>query len=185
MHTTSLKKNSILKITNPENKKSVELKVSKKIKYPAFFKIIMTQKVAQELGLNKNVPFVDIQEKIKNKSFIAKKAVTFSEEKKVSNKAPVTKVKIDNISEAKEMEAKKIKKFSIIVGDFYSKESAENLIDTLEHKYVKKGSLKVKKVSKNKFRLWAGPYTSINTLKNAYFQLNKYGFDNLDIETND
>ena len=46
----------------------------------------MTQKVAQELGLNKNVPFVDIQEKIKNKSFIAKKAVTFSEEKKVSNR---------------------------------------------------------------------------------------------------
>ncbi len=178
----TIKKNSIIKITNPENKKSVELKVSKKIKYPSFFKIVITEKVAEELALNKNTPFVDIQEKIKNKSFIAKKAVTFSEETKVSDKAPVTKVKIDNISETKESKTKKIKKFSIIVGNFYSKESAENLIDTLEHKYVKKGTLKVEKVSKNKFRLSAGPYSSINTLKKRYFELNKYGFEDLDIE---
>ena len=180
-----IKKNSILKITNPENKKSVELKVSKKIKYPAFFKIIMTQKVAQELGLNKNVPFVDIQEKIKNKSFIAKKAVTFSEEQTVSDKAPVTKVKIDDISTIKDTKTNKTKKYSIIVGDFYSKESAENLIVTLEHKYIKKGSLKLKKVAKNKFRLLAGPYSSINTLKKRYFELNKYGFEDLDIKQND
>ena len=73
----------------------------------------------------------------------------------------------------------------IVVGDFYSKESANNLIDTLEHKYVKKGSLKVKMVAKNKFRLSAGPYSSINTLKKRYFELNKYGFDDLDIEQND
>ncbi len=178
----TIKKNSIIKITNPENKKSVELKVSKKIKYPSFFKILITEKVAEELDLNKNIPFVDIQEKIKNKSFIAKKAVTFSEEKKVSDKAPVTKVKIDNISQTKEIKTKKIKKFLIIVGDFYSKESAENLIVTLEHKYVKKGTLKLKRVSKNKFRLSAGPYSSINTLKKRYFELNKYGFEDLDIE---
>ena len=181
----TIKKNSIIKITNPENKKSVELKVSKKIKYPSFFKILITEKVAEELDLNKNIPFVDIQEKIKNKSFIAKKAVTFSEEKKVSDKAPVTKVKIDNISQTKEIKTKKIKKFLIIVGDFYSKESAENLIVTLEHKYVKKGTLKLKRVSKNKFRLSAGPYSSINTLKKRYFELNKYGFDDLDIKQND
>jgi len=52
----------------------------------------------------------------------------------------------------------------------------------LEKNYVEKEALKVKKLGKNKFQLSAGPYTSINTLKNAYFQLNKYGFDNLDIE---
>ena len=181
----SVKKNSILKITNPENKKSVELKVSKKLIYPSFFNIIITKKVANQLDLNNDMPFVDIQEKIKNKSFIAKKAVTFSEEKKVSNKAPVTKVKIDNISTSKNNNIKKIKKFSIIVGDFYSKESAENLIVTLEHKYVKKGTLKVKKVSKNKFRLSAGPYSSINTLKKRYFELNRYGFEDLDIKQYD
>ena len=81
--------------------------MSKKYKYPDFFKIIITKKVSEELDLNENIPFVDIQEKIKNKSFVAKKAVTFSEEKKVSNKAPVTKVKIDNISTKKKNKNKK------------------------------------------------------------------------------
>ena len=56
------------------------------------------------------------------------------------------------------------------------------LKDILEKNYVEKEALKVKKLGKNKFQLSAGPYTSINTLKNTYFQLNKYGFYNLDIE---
>ena len=145
----------------------------------------MTKSVSDKLNLNEDVPFVDIQEKIKNKSFVAKKAVTFSEEQKVSNKAPVTKVKIQNMSLEKKVEQKKDKKFSIILGDFYSKESAINLKDTLEKNYVDKGVLRVKKLGKNKFRLLAGPYTSINTLKNRYFELNRYGFEDLDIQQND
>ena len=180
-----IKKNSIIKITNPDNKKSIELKVTKKIEYPNFFKIIITNKVAEKLALDKNIPFVDIEERFKNKSFVAKKAVTFSEEQKVSNKAPVTKVKIDNISTKKIIGNKKIKKYEIIVGEFFSEESAINLKDTLEHMYVKKGSLKVKKLAKNKFRLFAGPYSSINTLKERYFELNRYGFEDLDIIQND
>ena len=180
-----IKKNSIIRITNPENKKSLELKVSKKVKYPNFFKIMITEKVSEELGLKKDMPFVDIQERVKNKSFVAKKAVTFSEEKQVSNKAPVTKVKIDNISTNKVVKTKKNKKFLIIIGEFYSKESAEDLKDTLEKNYVNKGNLKVKKVAKNKFQLSSGPYSSISTLKERYFELNKYGFENLDIKQND
>ena len=179
-----VKKNSIIKITNPENKKSIELKVNKKINYPNFYKIILTEKVAKKLGLDTNLPYVDIQEKFKNKSFIAKKAVTHSEEQKVFNRAPITKVQIDNLSSLNN-KRKKIQKFTIIVGDFYSGESAKNLKDTLEHMYVKKGSLKVKKLAKNKFRLFAGPYSSINTLKERYFELNKYGFEDLDIIQND
>jgi len=179
-----LKANSILTITNPENKKSLTLRVSKKLKYPDFFTVLITKKVADLLELDVNMPFVDLQQRVKNKSFVAKKAVTFSEEKIASNKAPVTKVQIRNISTQKES-IKKIKKFSIIIGKFYSKGSTYYLKDILEKNYVEKGALKVKKLGKNKFQLSAGPYTSINTLKNAYFQLNKYGFDNLDIETND
>ena len=68
---------------------------------------------------------------------------------------------------------------------FYSEISALNLRDELENQHVKKGSLKVKKLGKNKFQLYAGPYKSINTLKKRYFELNKYGFDNLDISQND
>tara|TARA_B100000945_G_scaffold281450_1_gene249146 strand:- start:707 stop:1438 length:732 start_codon:yes stop_codon:yes gene_type:complete len=180
-----LKKNSIVKITNPDNNKSIELKITKKIKYPNFYKIVISKQVGQILELNKNMPFVSVEEKFKNKSFIAKKAVTFSEEKRVSNKAPVTMVKIDNISSQQQKEKKIIKKFSLIIGDFYSSESAENLRDTLEHKYVKKGSLRIEKLAKNKYRLFAGPYSSINTLKIRYFELNKYGFEDLDIKQND
>ena len=176
-----LRINSIVTITNPENKKSLTLKVSKKLKYPDFFTVLITKKVADVLELDTNMPFVDLQQRVKNKSFVAKKAVTFSEENAASNKAPVTKVKIHNISTQKKS-IKKIKKFSIIIGEFYSKESAYHLKSRLEKNHVEKEVLKVKKLGKNKFQLSAGPYTTIITLKNAYFQLNKYGFDNLDIE---
>jgi len=180
-----IKKNSTVRITNPQNNKSIEMKVYKKINYPNFFNIIITKAVSDKLALNQNIPFVDIQEKIKNKSFVAKKAVTFSEEQKVSDKAPVTEVKIKNISVEKKVTKTKHKKFSIIVGEFYSKDAAIDLKNILEKNYVEKGVLKVKKLGKNKFTLSAGPYTSINTLKSRYFELNKYGFEYLDIKQND
>ena len=88
-------------ITNPENNKSVTLKVSKKVKYPDFFKALITNEVSHKLELNPEFPFVDIQERVKNKSFVAKKAITYSEEKKVLIKVPVDKVKIDNIAKKK------------------------------------------------------------------------------------
>ena len=180
-----LKKNSILIITNPENMKSIELKVSKKIDYSPFYKIIMSKKVAEKLELNTQMPFIDVSERKKNKSFVAKIATTHSEEKKVKNKAPITKVKIDNISINKKVSIKKNKKFSIIVGVFYSEISTNELKEILERGYVSQGSLVVKKLGKNKFMLSSKPYTSINTLKNLYFGLNKYGFDDLEIKQHD
>ena len=54
-----------------------------------------------------------------------------------------------------------------------------------ERGYVTQGSLVVKKLGKNKFMLSSKPYTSINTLKNLYFGLNKYGFDDLEIKQHD
>tara|TARA_B100001029_G_C15013649_1_gene425882 strand:+ start:95 stop:820 length:726 start_codon:yes stop_codon:yes gene_type:complete len=177
-----IKKNSIVEITNPENKKTIILKVSKKIDYPSFFNVLISKKVANFLNLNPDLPFVEVQEKIKNKSFVAQKAVTYSEEQKVSNTAPVTKVKIKNISNQKNSKIKRDKKFSIIIADFYLEESAINLKDELEKGHVDEGILIVKKLNRNKFRLSTVSYTSINTLKNLYFTLNKYGFDDLDIQ---
>ena len=77
-----LPKNSILKITNPLNMKSIELKFTKKIKILPFYKILISQKVADKLELNKEMPFVEVTERKKNKSFVAKVATTHSEEKK-------------------------------------------------------------------------------------------------------
>ena len=55
-----LSKDSILKITNPFNMKSVELKVTKKTKFSPFYKILISQKVADKLELNKEMPFVEV-----------------------------------------------------------------------------------------------------------------------------
>ena len=107
-----LNKNSIIVITNPENKKSITMLVSKKVKYPNFYKVLITEGIAKKLELNNELPsFIDIQQKIKNKSFVAKKAVTHSEEKIVSDKAPVTDIKITNISTVKN--SKEIKRRNI------------------------------------------------------------------------
>ena len=181
---SKIKRNSIILITNPVNNKSVTLKVSNKSKYPDFYNVLITDKLSKKLELDPDLPFVEIEERVKNKSFIAKKAVTFSEEKNVLTKVPVTKVKINNISKSNNNNFKSKNKYSIIIGNFYSKKWATGLIDILVNENIKKDVFTVKKLSKNNYQLSAGPYTSINTLKNDYFKLNKYGFDNLDIEKN-
>ena len=179
-----LNKNSYVVITNPINKKSLTLKVSKKVKYPDFFKVLITEKLANELNLNPKMPYIEIEKRVKNKSFVAKKAVTHSEEKNVLTKVPITKVKINDISkDSKDLSKNQYaNKYSIIVGNFYSKKWAESLIDILVNEDINKEVFKVIKLGKNNYQLLAGPYTSINTLKSDYFKLNKYGFDNLDLK---
>ena len=179
-----LNKNSYVVITNPINKKSLTLKVSKKVKYPDFFKVLITEKLANELNLNPKMPYIEIEKRVKNKSFVAKKAVTHSEEKNVLTKVPITKVKINDISKDSKDSSKNqyANKYSIIVGNFYSKKWAESLIDILVNEDINKEVFKVIKLGKNNYQLLAGPYTSINTLKSDYFKLNKYGFDNLDLK---
>ena len=62
---------------------------SKKIKYPDFYKILITKKVAEKINLREDVPLVEIFEIKKNKSFIAKRAKIFSEEKTIPSNAPI------------------------------------------------------------------------------------------------
>ena len=45
----SIKTGSLIKIINPKNKKSIVLKNIKRIKYPDFYKILITKPVAEEL----------------------------------------------------------------------------------------------------------------------------------------
>ena len=177
-------RNTILLITNPANKKSVKLIVSKRIKYPDFYKVLITKKLSDKIGLNPEMPFVEIEKRIKNKSFIAKKAVTYSEEKNVLTKAPVTKVKINDISKTQSSSDKALNtnKYSIIIGNFYEKKWANSLIEILVNENIEKGVFRVNKLGKNNYQLLTGPYTTINALKSDYFKLNKYGFDNLDIK---
>ena len=71
-----------IKIINPKTKDYIVLKNSKKINYPDFYKILISDEVAKKLNLNKDLPFVEILEIKKNKSFVAKKAKIYNEERK-------------------------------------------------------------------------------------------------------
>ena len=105
----NLKTGTLIKISNPKNKESLVFKNIKRIKYPNFYKILITKPVAQKLDLNKDLPILEIIEIKKNKSFIAEKAKIYSEEKKIPSNAPVASVQISNISKNKNIKTKKKK----------------------------------------------------------------------------
>ena len=182
-----LKLGTTVKVINPDNDKFIKLKVNKRVTYPDFYEILITESVANQLELNKDVPYVEIQKKKKNKSFIADRAVTFNQEKKVNIKVPVAIVKIDNISKNKNLKVKKNINFTIIIASFYSRESAIVLKNNLLKKYKDLSSNKISviKVKKNNFDLRTGPYSSINSLKNEYIILKRHGFEQLDILKNE
>jgi len=177
-----LKKNSNIKIFNPDNLKSLNTKVTYKAKYPEFFDLVITQKIAELLKLDINYPFVEHMELKKNKTFIAKTGNTFEEEKRVAEKVPIKKVKVDNIStgNSKNVKIKKSIIFEITISDFYYKESAVLLKKRLISE-VKMDNFYIKKIGNNNYRLISGPFKNINTLKSAYISLNNLGFENLNI----
>ena len=78
----NLRTGTLIKISNSKNKKSIVLKNVKRIKYPEFYKILITKPVAEDLNLDTNLPILEILEIKKNKSFVAKKAKIYNEEKK-------------------------------------------------------------------------------------------------------
>ena len=109
------------------------------------------------------------------------------EEKKVFNKAPVTTVKIDNISTNQKLIKEKPKKFSIIIANFYTKNSAILLKNKLNKELTNLTSknLFIIKRGKNSFELITDSYNTINSLKNDYIVLKNYGFEQLDIKANE
>ena len=183
-----LKTGTLLKISNLKNNKSLILKNIKRIKYPDFYKILITEAVAEKLELDNNLPLLEIVEVKKNKSFIAKEAKTFNEEKKISTKAPVASVQISNISKkTKNKIEKKTDQIYILLGSFYSIDTAKFLKKRINKDVpdfdVKK--LKIQKKNNKKTLVISGPYSSINSLKNDYIQLKSFGFEELDIFFNE
>ena len=72
-----------------------------------------------------------------------------------------------------------------MLAEFYSKDSALDLKERISKELTnfdsKKLFIKVKK--SNKTSLIAGPYKSINLMKNDYTLLTDFGFEELDIDT--
>ena len=174
-----------MKITNPYNNKSIDIKIISNASFPKIYKLVINKKISNYLELNLNEPFVEFSETKINETFIAKKAEMYEEEKKVAKKAPIKVVKVENISKTTNVN-KVIKNISneklylIIISDFYYQSSAKNLFEKLKkEKNIDK--LTIKKVKNNKFRLSSGPFKSFMALKDSYLSLNSLGFDDLDI----
>ena len=105
-----LKINTQVKITNILNNKSLIAKVGKKSSYPSFNNSVISKRIAKDLDLDLNEPYVEIIEIHKNTSFVAKKAKTFDEEKKVASKAPVNSISINDLNRSKQKRKRKRKK---------------------------------------------------------------------------
>lgn len=183
-----LKAGSLIKIINPKTNNSLVLKNSNKIKFPEFYKILLTKSVAKKLNLEKDLPLVEILEIKKNKSFVAEKAIIYKEEKEISSKAPVTSVKIANISKKKTTN-KKINSSNIyiLIASFYSKEAAnllkKRIINETPRYDINK--IKIQKKNSKEFEVLSGPYKSVNLLKNDYIELKIFGFEELEIYINE
>ena len=184
----SLKTGTLIKIINPKNNESVVLKNIKRIKYPDFYKILITNSVVKKLDLDPKLPLLEIIEIKKNKSFVAKKAKIYKEEKKISSKAPVDTVQISNISKNKlKNTKKKTDKLYIHIASFYSMDTARFLKQRIikEVKDLNAKKLKIQKISSKETQVISGPYNSVNLLKNDYIKFQNFGFEELNILLNE
>ena len=177
-----LERNTYVKIFNPINSKTVIAKVKYKTNYPIIYNSVITNRIAEELELNYEDPYVEIIEIRKNDTFIVKKAKTFDEEKNVANKAPVTDININVISngtENTEISSKK-NEYIINIGEYYYLDSAK----VVKNRLINEANLtnvKIKKISENKFRVYVGSYSLFNAMKDPYFAISKLGFEHLDV----
>ena len=184
----NLKKNSSIKITNMLNNKTVIAKVlSNKVNYPFFYNSVISQRIAEDLNLDFNEPYISISLISNNSSFIAKKTKTWEEEKEVAEKAPVDGIVISDLNKVKVKKEKnkpQVFSYSIKIADFYYEKSALEMIKRIKNEtQIKK--YKILSLSKTNFRVILGPFNDINSLKNSYNKASILDFENLEIIRHD
>ena len=180
----NLKKNSFVKITNPSNQKAIIAKVvSNKAKFSDFYNSVITNRIADELLLNLNEPYIDLVLISENSTFIAKKAKTYEAEKNVAQKVPVDGIKIDNLGTTVQLEEQnKVEKFSysIKIADFYYKDSANNMVKRINNETNLKNTI-IKKLSNTKYRVLLGPFNDIKKIEESFNEIKLLKFENLEI----
>ena len=181
----SLKKNSFVKITNPVNQKTVIAEViSNNVKFSDFYNSVITSRIAEELSLNLNEPYVNLVLISQNSTFVAKKAKTFNEEKKVAEKAPVDGIQIDNLGEINQPKNETVKEeifsYSIKIADFYYKDSAKNMSDRIINETNIRNPL-IKTISNTKYRVLLGPFNDIKKLEDSFNEIKSLDFENIEI----
>ena len=183
----SLIKGSLVKITNPTNQKSIIAKVkSNKVKFSEFYNSVITLRIAEELELNLNEPYVNLILISGSSSFIAKKAKTFDEEKNVAQKAPVDDITIDILNSTQNLTQKVENSsflYSIKIADFYYKNSAENMVKRIINETKLKNAL-IKKITNTKYRVLLGPFNDIKKLERSFNVIKSLNFENIEILKN-
>ena len=182
---TKIRKNSFVKITNPENTKTVIAQViSNKAIFSNFYNSVITKRIVDELLLDENEPYVELSLISNESTFVAKKAKTFDEEKKVAQKAPVDGITIDNLGTEEKKELPKTTQsnflYSIKIADFYYKDSAENMIQRIKDE-TKITNPVIKKLSQTKYRVLLGPFNDIKKIQESFDEIEKLNFENLKI----
>ena len=173
-----LKKDTDIKITNLLNEKYLIAKVGKNSKYPIFYNSVISERIATELDIDPDQPYVRVE--------TINSSNTFDEEKKVANKAPVDSISIQNISIEKDNNSKveKVKntKFEFIIkfADLFFEESAITLKKRLEDEYNLK-DINIKKMSKNLYRVYKGPFYNLGSIKNVYNEIADINFENIEL----
>ena len=183
----NLRKDSFVKITNPSNQKTIIAKViSNKVKFSEFYNSVITNRIAEELSLNLDEPYIDLVLISQNSTFIAKKAKTFEAEKKVAEKVPVDGIKIDNLgTEIEKKEQTNLVQFSysIKIADFYYKDSAESMIKRIKDQTNLKNPI-IEKLSNTKYRVLLGPFNDIKKIEESFNEMKSLDFENLEILKN-
>ena len=183
----NLRKDSFVKITNPSNQKTIIAKViSNNVKFSEFYNSVITNRIAEELSLNLDEPYIDLVLISQNSTFIAKKAKTFEAEKKVAEKVPVDGIKIDNLgAEIEKKEKTNLVKFSysIKIADFYYKDSAESMIKRIRNETNLKNPI-IEKLSNTKYRVLLGPFNDIKKIEESFNEMKSLDFENLEILKN-
>ena len=183
----NLKRNTIVKITNILNNKSIIATVGNDADYPLFNNAVLSMRIADEIGLNENEPYVEILEVLENAVFVAKRAKMFEEEKKVANKAPVNNINISDLNiKVISIKNEISKKFSyeIKIADFYFNDTALLLIDRIV-KETKIKDAKIKKINEKKYRVYAGPFNNIKSLQKSFNDISILEFENIEFIKND
>ena len=109
-----------------------------------------------------------------------------STEKKVADKAPIDSISIKTIGESNPKPKKNKKKnkkitknfnYIIIIADFYYKKTAYSMIERIKNETPNNDG-KIKKLSKNLYRVYLGPYRDFNSLQKSFNDIKVLQFEN-------
>ena len=88
---------------------------SNRVKFSNFYNSILSLRIAEELELDFDEPYIELVLVSKDSTFIAKKAKMFEEERSVAEKAPVDGILINDLNKKKKKKEVKKEKYSLIL----------------------------------------------------------------------